>query len=228
MFSVRFGLHHVSTHLLSHAWQQNSQKHASTQDRISAPLKSKHKPEAFNELWKLLAPAGDTVACESTNPELQNVQRAYFFAGSGTMKTCNFEPDALGSLRVFTTGKIRMQFFKWQDVKDLVGVKDLVTNLAKDSSYQEALEDGLKNLVISSFEVLRGKSSRCLVDCGSGPQALVVPPCWIVVQEALDGIPSCGVRRSFTPRGERFVDAFESVAAKEFAYRNSVISAMKS
>ena len=205
----------------AYAWQESALKTANSQDRLSAPIKSKHLPEAYSKIWNFLAIPGSAIASETDTPELRNVQQPYFFGGTGSMKTCQFEPDVLGSLRMFTSGKIRVQFFNAKDLN----LKDMVGKTKKDVPVQEAIEENVKDMLLSSFKSLP-KSERCVIDCSNGPQALIIPPGFIVVQEAMDGKPSCGVRRSYTPTSKSQLEVFELVANPDFALKSKICSAM--
>ena len=92
------------------AWHASVAKQtAGATDRLAAPMATKHHPEAWNAVFNLL---GDNVASVVQHPALKTVQHVFYFGGSSKMRSCFFEPDSLGSFRVFCSGKVRLQFFQ--------------------------------------------------------------------------------------------------------------------
>ena len=132
------------------------------------------------------------------------------------MRSVSFEPDCLGSLRVFSHGKVRMQFYKASNLSAALKASD-VSDFAKEC--EELVLKGIhadpKNLP---------PSTKCLVDASAGPVALVVPPGMLVVQEALDQQPCAGVRRSFTPFAS--YEDFSLACSDKFAAKASILAAL--
>ena len=175
---------------------QAATKVGGSTDRLAAPLSAKHRPEGWDAAFQLLAPPIDGKILSATkHADLTSIQHLYYFAGSGKMKSCNFEPDALGSLRIFVAGKVRMQFFAASDINDsLAGGRDKSKEFVKDC------EDHVGKVLGPGGDHSKLTCSRrFLVDASSGPIAVLIPPGFLIVQEALDAVSSVGLRRSFSP-----------------------------
>ena len=181
-------------------------------------MAQKHVPSTFDPVWTALVPNESKKVVATTElKELELLQKLHFFGGSGKMKSVDWEPDALGSLRVFTAGKIRMQLFRASDVRP--------TPSSKQTDYQT----GTKNELIKLLNQARmakqvlPKSIKACVDCGSGPVVVGIPPGFLVVQEACDSAISSGVRRSFTPKG--MSEDFKLAVSPSFALKDKLLAA---
>ena len=194
------------------------------QDRMAAPIDKKHNPAAYELIWSLLLPSGcKKIVSKTELGDLESVQKPYFFGGAGNMKGVDYEPDGLGSVRIFTAGKVRMQFFKATDLRQAMMESGKAGAGALAEDFQKASKDFLVALFQTDYSAMP-PSKKVLVDCSSGLCALLVPPGTLVVQEALDNVMSCGVRRSFTPRVPH--DDFKLAVSAKFLLRERILVAM--
>ena len=184
---------------------------------MSAPLAVKHAPHGFDEIWNMVAPVGKLVIGENELEQLSAFQKVHYFRGSGKMRTMGFELDSLGSMRLFSQGKIRMQFFKASELVKF--------GASKDKEFGKACEQVIMTCIDSTSHL--PTSMRAIIDATDGPVMLVVPPGYFVVQEALDSSASCGVRRSFSPRGGVLKSEFELACPASFVFRDVIVKAMK-
>ena len=208
----------ISCHSLDTFWHEAlADKTKGKQDRISAPLALKHGPKSYDPVWNLLAPE-DCRKIVGTKglKELEMLEKPHFFGASGKLKAIDWEPDCLGSLRIFTSGKLRMQFFKAADV---------------NPTAQENYQLGTRNMLVKALNQNESnttsfpKSLRATVDCSSGPVVVCIPPGMLVVQEALNSSMSCGVRRAFTPNGANSLADFKLAVAPNFSFKDKLIAA---
>ena len=188
------------------------------QYRISAPLAAKHKPDAYNEVYELFVPSSEKLLSTGEFELLHTLEGLHFFGGSSSMKQCSFEPDCLGCIRIFCTGKVRFQFFSSEVLEPCV--KD-----SKAESFAKACEEWMHNVITTDHKNLP-LSARCVVDCTNGPQMVVIPPGYLVVQEALGGQVSCGVRRSFSPTSPHCQKLFNLAVANSFVHKAAMLKAM--
>lgn len=188
------------------------------QDRVSAPMATKHMPALYDPVWNLLVPddSKKVVSIAELN-ELEMLQKPHFFGASGKMKAVDWEPDCLGCLRVFTAGKVRMQLFRASDLSTAKDTADYQTStknlLIRQLNQQNITKDALP------------KSTKAVIDCGSGPVVIGIPPGYLVVQEAVDTTISSGVRRSFTPKGKDACVDFELAVSSSFKLKDKMLAA---
>ena len=175
-------------------------------------MASKHHPEAYDHLWKML---GRNVA---EDPKLSAIQNVQYFGGGPKMRSCLFEPDGVGSYRIFFTGKVRIQFFRASSVSEGIKLRDAST------SFTDAAQDFVAKLLQSDSHATLPESQRFLVDTSSGPVGIIIPPATLVVQEALDGLMVSGIRRSFSPYSTCCVEEFKLCVAAGFSHKDFLLS----
>lgn len=198
------------------AWHASVAKQtAGATDRLAAPMATKHHPEAWNAVFNLL---GDNVASVVQHPTLKTVQHVFYFGGSSKMRSCFFEPDSLGSFRVFCSGKVRLQFFQ---------ASSLAKAFTRDASvpFTKDCENFLTARLCGGGEGGNlPPSRRYLVDCSAGPIVVLVPPATLLVQESLDGKICSGIRRSFSPISKACVEEFSMACSDGFALKDLILS----
>ena len=70
-------------------------------------------------------------------------------------------------------------------------------------------------------------SLRVIVDCANGPQALIAPPGYLLVQDALDSAIIVGVRRAFTPKScGTCADDLALAMSSQFVFKSELLAAM--
>lgn len=201
-------------------WHSSSAKELGSNERVSAPVKPNMKPEGYAEVWNSLIPASEHIVSEEELKECKALplQQPFFFGGSSTMRTCKFEPDGLGSIRLFTSGKVRIQCWKASELQPHV-------KMGQQKDFASSCEKFMVGVLVSGDLGTLPTGLRAIVDCSGGPKALVVPPGWLLVQEALDATCSAGVRRSFSPKAG--ASEFALAAAESFAFKDKLLAAMK-
>lgn len=199
-------------------WQSSSAKVLLTSDRVSAQMKQHMQPDAYSEIWSLLLSESAEIVSSKAFPDLQKLEQPFFFGGAGTMKTASFEPDACGSIRLFVSGKVRIQLFSAVSLKSVVP-------LIKGKDFSTSCENFFRRSFADKDYARMPSSFKAIIDCSTGPKTLVVPPGWWLVQEALDAAISCGIRRSFSSKSGA-ID-FDLACSDTFKFKEQLLIAMR-
>ena len=85
-----------------------NEKTFKAKDRIQAPLETKHTPDLLKPFINQVLPR-TAVVDPSAHPRLATVcDKPWFFGYSSTMVIYDFEPDCLGTIRIYTSGKLKV------------------------------------------------------------------------------------------------------------------------
>lgn len=198
----------------------------SADDKSAAPMTARHRAGLLQPLFEKVVIKGLDIDT-SVFPSLTRVCEPWLFQYNHTFVNHGWEPDCLGSVRIFVSGQLHFLFIPGSQLKHAL---DAVSAPACRA------EDGLEVRARTFFESWsKDKSDQYLgklkeggvtihhgvVDARSSPAVVVCPPGYFVSSVVLGNSVAAGVRKSFLTKGSKG-DVSEAFAKLPEAKRSGI------
>ena len=186
-------------------------------DRSHAPLQTKHNAGPVVSFVSNLLPPEVLIDCQSS-PPLASLMLPWIFAYTQTCIASGFDPDSLGSIRIYTKGQAKLLMIAASDLKTLgEGSEKTLTQVAESYFFGNA--ETCKKVV--------GKVKHVTIDAVR-PTLVMTPLGFFSVAGPLNDKSVGGVRLGMLTKGPKNYKEFEIASSPSFTERATVLKFLAS
>ena len=188
-----------------------------TKDRSFARMTQKHNAGTVASLVGKLLPPEVLIDCQSS-PPLANLMLPWLFAYTQTCIASGFDPDSLGTIRIYTKGQAKVLLIVASDLKTLAeGSEKTLAQVAEGYFFGN----------VGTCKALVGKVLHATIDAVR-PTIVITPLGFFSVAGPLNETDVGGVRVSMLTKGPKTFREFEISSSPNFIERATVLKLLSS